>query len=39
MYTTKTTWLGSCYGCRVYYNDVLVVEGRCSSRGHDWCYI
>lgn len=32
MYTTKTTWLGSEYGCRVYRDGVFVVEGRCPSR-------
>lgn len=31
-YRTKTTWLGREYGCRVYYDDVLVVEGRASRR-------
>jgi hypothetical protein len=32
MYTTKTTWLGKEYGCRVFYDDKLVVEGRCPTR-------
>jgi hypothetical protein len=34
MYTTKCTYLGrnKGYGCRIYRNDVLVVEGRCSNR-------
>ena len=31
-YTTKTTWLGREYGCRVYFNDKLIVEGRCQTR-------
>lgn len=31
-YTTKTTWLGNEYGCRVYFNDELIVEGRCATR-------
>lgn len=31
-YTTKTTWLGNKYGCRVFRNGNLVVEGRCQSR-------
>lgn len=31
-YTTKTTWLGKEYGCRVYFNDKLIVEGRCATR-------
>ena len=31
-YTTKTTWLGKEYGCRVYFNDELIVEGRCATR-------
>lgn len=31
-YTTKTTWLGSEYGCRIYKGTTLVVEGRCKSR-------
>jgi hypothetical protein len=29
-YTTKTTWLGHVYGCRVYKDGDLVVEGRCK---------
>jgi len=32
MYTTKVTWLGSSYGCRIYWCGVLVVEGRCKNR-------
>jgi len=32
MYTTKTTWLGKEYGCRVLHNGKLVVEGRAKSR-------
>ena len=31
-YTTRTTWIGHKYGCRVFDGDVLVVEGRCLSR-------
>ncbi len=31
-YTTKTTWLGNEYGCRVFHNDVFIVEGRCPTR-------
>lgn len=31
-YTTKATWLGTEYGCRVFYGGRLVVEGRCSSK-------
>jgi hypothetical protein len=29
---TKVTWLGTRYGCRIYYNGVLILEGRCESR-------
>jgi len=32
MYSTKTTWLGNEYGCRVFHNEMLVVEGRAQSR-------
>jgi hypothetical protein len=32
MYTTKTTWLGNAYGCRVYFDNELIVEGRAPSR-------
>ena len=31
-YTTKATWLGKQYGCRVFRDDKLIVEGRCDSR-------
>lgn len=31
-YSTKVTNLGKCYGCRIYYNDVLILEGRCEGR-------
>lgn len=31
-YTTKATWLGSEYGCRVFYNGDMVVEGRCQTK-------
>lgn len=30
--TTKSTWLGNEYGCRVFCDGKLVVEARCSSR-------
>jgi hypothetical protein len=32
MITTKTTWLGHEYGCRVFRDGHLVVEGRCPSK-------
>lgn len=32
MYTTKTTWLGSEYGCRIFYNGKLMLEGRAPNR-------
>ena len=31
-YTTKVTRLGSGYGCRVFKDGLLIVEGRCKSR-------
>lgn len=31
---TKTTWLGTEYGCRIYDGDKLIVEGRAKTR-HD----
>ena len=31
-YTTKATWLGTEYGCRVFKDGVLVVEGRCKTK-------
>lgn len=31
-YSTKVTWLGTEYGCRIYIGDKLVVEGRAPSR-------
>lgn len=31
-YTTKTTWLGSEYGCRVFHDEKLVVEGRAPCK-------
>ena len=32
MYTTKATWLGKEYGCRVFFDGKLVVEGRTPLR-------
>ena len=32
MYTTKVTWLGTEYGCRVFKDGELILEGRASSR-------
>lgn len=32
MYTTKCTWLGKEYGCRIFRDGVLVVEGRSKDR-------
>ncbi len=32
MYSTKCTRLGRGYGCRVYQDGVLILEGRCESR-------
>lgn len=31
-YTTKTTRIGSQYGCRVFINGELIVEGRAQGR-------
>lgn len=31
-YTTKVTWLGNCYGCRVLKDDKVILEGKCNSR-------
>lgn len=31
-YTTRCTWLGNQYGCQVFYQGQLVVEGRCPTR-------
>lgn len=31
-YTTKATWLGREYGCRIFHDGVLVVEGRAKSQ-------
>ena len=31
-YTTKAVWLGNEYGCRVFNNGKLVLEGRCQSK-------
>ena len=30
--TTKATWLGHEYGCRIFYDGRLVLEGMCPSR-------
>lgn len=32
MYTTKVTWLGNQYGCRIYKDGIPILEGRCKSR-------
>lgn len=32
MYTTKVTWLGTAYGCRVFKGGKLILEGRAPSR-------
>lgn len=31
-YTTKATWLGDEYGCRIYRAGALVLEARCESK-------
>mgnify|MGYP001593160294 CR=1 FL=1 len=31
-YTTKATWLGKEYGCRIFMNGKLIVEGRCPTK-------
>lgn len=31
-YTTKATWLGDRYGCRVFYDGNLIVEGQCLTK-------
>lgn len=31
-YSTKVTWLGREYGCRIFDGDTLVVEGRCKTK-------
>ena len=31
-YKTKTTWLGTTYGCQIYKDSILIVEGRCKFR-------
>lgn len=31
-YTTKTTWLGKEYGCRIYSDDLLIVEARVKNK-------
>lgn len=32
MYTTKCTWLGKEYGCRIFRDGILVVEGRAKDQ-------
>ncbi len=32
MFTTKSTWLGKQYGCRIFKDGNLILEGRCDSR-------
>ena len=32
MYTTKATWIGREYGCRVFKDGVLILEGRAPTR-------
>ena len=32
MYKTKATWLGNEYGCRIFKNGKLILEGRAPSR-------
>ena len=32
MYTTKVTWLGKEYGCRIYHDGKLILEGRAQSK-------
>lgn len=32
MYTTKATWLGKEYGCRIFINGVPILEGRCETK-------
>lgn len=31
-YTTKATWLGTEYGCRIFCKGRVVVEGRCQTK-------
>jgi hypothetical protein len=31
-YTTKATWLGTEYGCRIFRNGKVVVEARCKKK-------
>ena len=31
-YNTKTTWLGTEYGCRIYRKGVLIMEKRCKTK-------
>jgi len=31
-YTTKATWLGTEYGCRIFCEGRVVVEGRCPTK-------
>lgn len=32
MLTTKVTYLGNCYGCRIYNNDTPIVEVRVKDK-------
>ncbi len=32
MYTTKATWIGKEYGCRIFRNGELILEGRAPTR-------
>lgn len=31
-YTTKATWLGNKYGCRIFFQGVLILEGHCKDK-------
>lgn len=31
-YTTKVTWLGREYGCRIFLDGVLILEGKASTK-------
>jgi hypothetical protein len=32
MITTKCTWIGKEYGCRIFKDGRLILEGRCKNR-------